>query len=109
MKRTKLQHKVASGKIWKLVKTEQPWRPGEGEILIGTFLGFRSKSGSHGDYSVAVIRAGAEIWHASGTILISCLESVSTSTEVRIEFLGLTKTANGHSMKLFNVYTSEAG
>lgn len=96
---------VADGRRWKRVKAPRIWRPGEGEVLIGTYRGRRTKSGSYGAYEVGVIEtAELGMFIVSGVVVMGMLESVAEGTVVRIEYHGLRPGTGERTFKAFEVF-----
>lgn len=96
---------VADGKKWRRVKAPRVWRPGEGEVLIGTYRGRRPKNGEHGSYEVVLIET-AELgsFTVSGSVIVGLLETVAEGTVVRIEYHGIRPGHGDRTYKAFEAF-----
>lgn len=101
---------VADGRRWKRVKAPRVWRPGEGEVLIGTYRGRRPKHGQYGDYEVGVVEtAELGVFTVSGAMVMSMLESVAEGAVIRIEYHGLKPGTGERTYKAFEVFEQVGG
>ena len=96
---------------WRKAERAQIWRPGDGEVLQGTYVHSRARSGSYGEYFLHVVRTEAGLFSVSGSVISALLEDagVVSGDLVRVVFLGKKSTATGkREYKDFELYIAES-
>lgn len=95
---------------WRRVKTPRPWRPGEGEVLEGVYLGPRKADGQYGEYTKYVVAEDGtnKALYVTGTVADSLFLAgqLSEGQRVRIVYLGMKETEIG-SYKDYELYVQD--
>jgi hypothetical protein len=112
------KQKIATGDAlrerfkWKKVAAPVPWKPTHNnDELVGYYGGQTLRDGQYGQYRVIIMHVPGEPapFTVSGTRIIQLFDAalVGIGHAVRVQYLGMKDTGNGHSMKDFNVYVAE--
>jgi hypothetical protein len=99
---------IAKGKRWRKIEAPLPWKPDEGDELIGRFGGVYTREGAYGTYKVLMVTNEEGSFYVSGTVLISLVEAAGVITpeqHIRVVFKGNQETEIGF-IKLFDLYVS---
>lgn len=91
---------------WREVTGPQVWRPREGDVLVGYYVGKTKASGTFGQYEVVLVREPAGgLWTISGTCLVRLVdaENPETGTPVHITYDGLKELDTEKKMKVFRL------
>ncbi len=97
---------VADGRRWEKVQGARVWRPlGQGETVIGEFLGRSLRTGTTGAYETFLIKTDEGTLSLSGTVLKNLFDdgAIQPGVQVRVVFLGL-KQGTTNTYKDFDVY-----
>jgi hypothetical protein len=94
--------------IWRLVKVPKPWRPSEGEELIGLYISTEIKQGEYGEYKCHHIRFKHEVVYVSGARADSLFSIIPIGTTVKLVFNGMKVCKNSdRTYKDIDVFTEE--
>ena len=96
---------------WKEVKGPKTWRPTAGESIVGFFAGNSLRNGAHGQYEVIQVQVpGQGMLLVSGTVVVQKTNAalLELGNAVKVVYNGVKELANGHTMKLFDVFVAEA-
>lgn len=105
------QARQAQDVRWRKVQAPAVWRPGEGEELIGRYAGTTMRDGQHGTFPVVAVRVPRDrTYHISGSQLHQLVQSagIDVGDLVRVVFAGWRALDNKRTMKLFELYVSDA-
>jgi len=95
---------------WRKIRAPKAWRPTEGEILEGIYLGPKEAEGQYGPYTKHIVAEDrtSEPLFVSGTVVDTLFMSslAQPGMRVRLVFLGLVETANG-AYKNFDMYVKD--
>lgn len=99
---------------WRKLRPPRPWRPQEGEEIVGVFMGTTLRRSKYGEYHVAMLSVASEDGGqdpitVSGCSVIQALHGahVSPGGLIRIQFTGYKELANGNRMRMMDVYVAE--
>jgi len=108
---TKSQAKLLERYGWRRVQAPHPWRPRNvGEELVGFYGGRTLRSGSFGQYEVALVHVPhAGSFTVTGSALIRLLDAagIGKGHPVRIVWQGTRKTQNNHDEKQFELLVAD--
>ena len=111
MELTKTQERLLARFGWRKVQAPHPWRPLHvGEELIGYYGGRTLRSGSFGQYEVALVHVPhGKSYTVTGSALIRLLDAagVGKGHPVRIVWQGTRKTQNNHDEKQFELLVAD--
>ena len=92
---------------WHRVKAPTPWRPEDGEELIGHYRGSKTRQGEFGEYLIHFIEARDIYFYVSGSMLNDLFTAVKEGDRVRLVFLGRKRTENDRELKVFELYSDK--
>lgn len=102
---------VSGGIQWNKLEPPKPWRPEEGQEIVGYYLGMSTRKGGYGQYKVVMIAVPKNDGRTtpmmvSGTQVIQALDgsSIKQGAFIRISYVGMKDLDNGHRMKMIDVY-----
>lgn len=111
MSLTKSQEKILERYGWRKVQAPQPWRPRNvGDELIGFYGGRTLRTGSFGQYEVALVHVPhGGSFTVTGSALIRLLDAAGCGKghPVRIVWQGTRKTQNNHDEKQFDLLVAD--
>jgi hypothetical protein len=81
---------IAAGLRWLKIEKAITWRPGEGEVLQGRYVGARNREGSFGLYTLHTVRTEAGRYSFSGSVITALITDagVIPGDLVRVVYLG---------------------
>lgn len=96
---------------WRKVSAPAPWRPKDGDELVGYYVGRTSRDGIHGQYEVVVVAVPYKgAYMISGTKILQLTDAAmcARGDAVRVKFLGdIPIGKRGRTMKDFELYVGE--
>lgn len=95
---------------WRKIRAPKAWRPSEGDVLEGVYLGPKEAEGQYGPYTKYIVAEdlSSESFFLSGTVVDTLFTTslIQPGMRVRLVFLGLVETASG-AYKNFDMYVKE--
>ena len=81
---------VAAGMRWLKIEKAITWRPGDGEVLQGRYVGARNREGSFGVYTLHTVRTDVGRYSFSGAVISALIADagIKSGDLVRVVYLG---------------------
>lgn len=99
---------IGGGRRWRRITTPHAWvGVQDGDEIVGRYGGISTRHGMYGAYEVVLVTNEQGTFSISGVHLAALVHAAGTLTpedHVRVIYRGHRETANGHSMKAYELY-----